>query len=64
VTFFALAVYLTAESIRDVIGQARPEHSVPGIAVTVAARIVMPALAVAKQGRVVKGLVAKSRGIT
>ncbi|MGH3194106.1 MAG: cation transporter [Streptosporangiaceae bacterium] len=49
VTFFALAAYLTAESIRDLIAQARPEHSVPGIAVTAAALIVMPLLAVAKR---------------
>jgi divalent metal cation (Fe/Co/Zn/Cd) transporter len=49
VTFFALAAYLTAESIQDLISQARPDHSVAGIAVTAAALIVMPALAVAKR---------------
>jgi divalent metal cation (Fe/Co/Zn/Cd) transporter len=49
VTFFALAAYLAAESIRDLTGQARPGHSLPGIAVTAAALIVMPLLAVAKR---------------
>jgi divalent metal cation (Fe/Co/Zn/Cd) transporter len=48
VTFFALASYLTAESIRDLATHARPGHSVPGLAVTAAALIVMPVLAVAK----------------
>jgi divalent metal cation (Fe/Co/Zn/Cd) transporter len=49
VTFFALAVYLTVESIRDLAGHARPEQSVPGLAVAAAALIVMPLLAVAKR---------------
>src|SRR5215468_1802777 len=49
VTFFALAVYLTAESIRDLVTQTRPGQSVPGLAVTAAALIVMPVLAVAKR---------------
>jgi len=49
VTFFALAAYLAAESIRDLTSQARPGHSLPGIAVTAAALIVMPLLAVAKR---------------
>ena len=49
VTFFALAVYLTAESIRDLVTQARPGQSVPGLTVTAAALVVMPALAVAKR---------------
>jgi divalent metal cation (Fe/Co/Zn/Cd) transporter len=49
VTFFALAAYLTVESIRDLATQARPGQSVPGLAVTGAALIVMPALAVAKR---------------
>jgi divalent metal cation (Fe/Co/Zn/Cd) transporter len=49
VTFFVLAAYLAVESIRDLIGQARPEHSIPGIAVTAAALIVMPLLAIAKR---------------
>jgi divalent metal cation (Fe/Co/Zn/Cd) transporter len=48
-TFFILAAYLTAESIRDLIGHARPEHSVPGIVITAAALVVMPVLALAKR---------------
>ena len=47
-TFFALAAYLTVESIRDLISQARPGQSPAGIAVTSAALLVMPSLAVAK----------------
>ena len=31
VTFFALAAYLAVEGLRDLIGQSRPEHSVPGL---------------------------------
>jgi divalent metal cation (Fe/Co/Zn/Cd) transporter len=49
VTFFALAAYLTVESIRDLASQARPAQSIPGLAVTAAALIVMPVLAVAKR---------------
>jgi hypothetical protein len=49
VTFFALAVYLTVEGIRDLAGHARPEQSIPGLAVAAAALIVMPLLAVAKR---------------
>ena len=47
-TFFILAAYLTAESIRDLIGQARPEQPVAGLAVAAAALLVMPSLALAK----------------
>ena len=49
VTFFALAAYLAVEGIRDLAGQARPEQSIPGLAVTAAALVVMPLLAVAKR---------------
>jgi divalent metal cation (Fe/Co/Zn/Cd) transporter len=49
VTFFALAVYLAAQSIRDLAAGARPGLSVPGLAVAAAALIVMPALAMAKR---------------
>jgi len=48
-TFFALAAYLTAQSIRDLATAARPEHSIPGLAVTAAALVVMPTLALAKR---------------
>ncbi len=49
VTFFALAAYLTAQSIRVLVGHARPQHSIAGLAVAVAALIVMPLLATAKR---------------
>src|SRR5512135_803137 len=49
VTFFALAVYLTVQGVRDLAGHARPEQSVAGLAVAAAALIVMPLLAVAKR---------------
>jgi len=48
-TFFALAAYLTIESIHDLATQAQPEQSIPGLAVTAAALIMMPALALAKR---------------
>jgi divalent metal cation (Fe/Co/Zn/Cd) transporter len=49
VTFFALAAYLTIDGIRDLATGAQPGQSIPGLAVTAAALIVMPALAVAKR---------------
>jgi divalent metal cation (Fe/Co/Zn/Cd) transporter len=49
VTFFVLAAYLAAQSIRDLAVAARPGQSVPGLAVAAAALIVMPALAMAKR---------------
>lgn len=49
VTFFALAAYLTAESIYDLITGAGPGGSPAGLAITAAALLVMPALAVAKR---------------
>ena len=48
ITFFALAAYLAAGSIRDLLSQARPGQSPAGIAVATAALLVMPSLAVAK----------------
>ena len=48
VTFFALSAYLAVEGIRDLAAQARPGQSVPGMAVTAAALVVMPVLALAK----------------
>ena len=48
-TFFALAAYLTVESIVDLVNQNRPEQSTAGIAVTAAALVVMPLLALAKR---------------
>ena len=58
VTFFALAAYLTVDSIRDLATAARPQESVPGLAVTAAALIVMPALAMAKRRNELKRLAA------
>jgi divalent metal cation (Fe/Co/Zn/Cd) transporter len=49
VTFFALAAYLAAESIHDLVTRVRPGESIPGLAITAAALIVMPALAIAKR---------------
>jgi len=49
VTFFALAAYLIAESIHDLVSYARPGQSVAGLAVTAAALLVMPGLAIAKR---------------
>jgi divalent metal cation (Fe/Co/Zn/Cd) transporter len=48
-TFFALAAYLTVESIIDLVNQNRPGQSAAGIAVTAAALVVMPLLALAKR---------------
>ena len=48
VTFFALAAYLAVEGIRDLALQSKPEQSVAGLAVTAAALVVMPLLALAK----------------
>ncbi len=49
VTFFILAGYVAVEAIRDLITHARPHASLPGLAITVAALIVMPTLAVGKR---------------
>jgi divalent metal cation (Fe/Co/Zn/Cd) transporter len=49
VTFFALATYLTIDSIHDLATHAQPRQSIPGLAVTAAALIVMPVLAIAKR---------------
>jgi len=49
VTFFVLAAYLAAESIHDLITQARPGTPLAGIVVSAAALVVMPALALGKQ---------------
>ena len=48
VTFFALAVYLTADGIHGLVTAARPDTSPAGIAISAAALVVMPALARAK----------------
>jgi len=48
-TFFALALYLAVEGIRDLVTHARPGPSAAGLAVAAAALLVMPLLAVAKR---------------
>ena len=48
-TFFALAAYLAAESIHDLLTRARPGESIAGLAVSAAALVVMPVQAVAKR---------------
>lgn len=49
VTFFALALYLAVEGVRDLVTHARPGQSTAGLAVAGAALLVMPALAIAKR---------------
>jgi divalent metal cation (Fe/Co/Zn/Cd) transporter len=49
VTFFALALYLTIEGIRDLVTGARPQASAAGLSIAAAALLVMPGLAVAKR---------------
>ena len=49
VTFFLLAAYVAVEATRDLLTHARPDRSLPGLAITVAALIVMPALAAGKR---------------
>jgi len=48
-TFFALALYVTAEGVRDLVTGEQPDISVVGIAVTGASIVVMPWLARAKR---------------
>jgi hypothetical protein len=48
VTFFALAADLAVPSIRDLVTQARAGQSVPALAVTSAALVIMPSLPIAK----------------
>jgi divalent metal cation (Fe/Co/Zn/Cd) transporter len=49
ITFFALAAYLAAESIHDLASHARPGQPAAGLAITAAALLVMPGLAIAKR---------------
>ena len=48
-TFLASAVYLAAESIRELAGDDHSGHSAAGLAVAVAALLIMPLLAVGKR---------------
>jgi divalent metal cation (Fe/Co/Zn/Cd) transporter len=49
VTFFVLAAYVLAESVRDLVMRVEAQESVAGIVVTAAALVVMPLLAWAKR---------------
>jgi divalent metal cation (Fe/Co/Zn/Cd) transporter len=49
VSFWLLAPYVAVESVRDLIGQHRPETTLLGIGLTVSSLLLMPALGVAKQ---------------
>lgn len=49
VTFYLLAAYIVAEASYTLIGASRPDASVPGVAVSVAALVVMPSLALLKR---------------
>ena len=49
IAFFALAVYVTVESVRSLLGADRAQTSVVGIAVAAVSLIVMPVLSVAKR---------------
>ena len=49
VSFFALAAYVGVESIRDLLGRAEPQASLPGIILAGLSLVVMPLLARAKR---------------
>jgi len=49
VCFMALAVYITYESISDILMRKPPEHSIPGIVLACISLVVMPLLAQAKK---------------
>jgi divalent metal cation (Fe/Co/Zn/Cd) transporter len=49
ITFFALAAYVTAEALRDLVIGAEPETSVVGVVLACLSLVVMPTLAVAKR---------------
>jgi divalent metal cation (Fe/Co/Zn/Cd) transporter len=55
VTFFLLAAYIVADSAYTLIAASKPQSSVPGVAVTAAALVVMPLLSFLK-GRTGRGL--------
>lgn len=48
-TFFALAAYVSVQGLRGLIGDERPDTSVPGLVLLAASVIVMPVLARAKR---------------
>lgn len=48
-SFFALAVYVTVDAVRHLVGASRPEESVLGLLIAAASLVVMPLLARAKR---------------
>jgi len=49
VAFFALAIYVTVQSVRTLVGGGEPEHSSVGIALAAASLAVMPILSLAER---------------
>jgi divalent metal cation (Fe/Co/Zn/Cd) transporter len=49
VSFFALAAYLTVESLRGLLGAAEPDHSTVGLALAAVSLAVMPTLSYAQR---------------
>src|SRR4029077_15659677 len=49
VCFMALAVYITYESVSDILSRKPPKHSIPGIVLACVSLVVMPLLARAKK---------------
>jgi len=47
--FLALAIYVTFDSVKSLILQEPPEHSIPGIVITALSLVIMPFLARAKR---------------
>jgi divalent metal cation (Fe/Co/Zn/Cd) transporter len=54
VCFFALAVYITYESVSDLTGKTAPKHGIPGTALACVSLIVMPILSHAKRRSVMR----------
>ena len=48
-SFFALAAYVTVESIRSLLGAAEPEHSTVGIVLAALSLVIMPVLSAAQR---------------
>ncbi len=48
ICFLALAIYITYESVSDLLRKTVPEHSIPGIALACVSLVVMPLLSRAK----------------
>jgi divalent metal cation (Fe/Co/Zn/Cd) transporter len=48
-SFFALAAYVTVESVRSLVGAAEPEHSTVGIVLAALSLVIMPVLSAAQR---------------